>query len=192
MGPRSCELLGAGHGVRTTIGLRKCGNLARSPSRFPRRGGRPLQRIAAHGAGISAAAICDRRCDKASLHSPCPAKPGRPREASWEYNCPTESEWDPQVHVGDSDEMRAEYNFSGGVRGKHVEAYRAGTNVVFLEPDLVAAFPDSASVNHALRLLVRLAQSKEVTGGQGEKPRRPTSRRRHQPKAKAQPRVSRG
>ena len=79
------------------------------------------------------------------------------------------------IHVDDSDEMRPEYDFSGGVRGKHVQAYRAGTNVVFLEPDLVAAFPDSASVNHALRLLIRLAQSKGVAGGRAEKPRRATS-----------------
>ena len=98
----------------------------------------------------------------------------------------------PQVHAGDSDEMRAEYDFSGGIRGKHVQAYRAGTNVVFLEPDLVAAFPDSASVNHALRLLIRLAQSKGVTGGRAEKLRRPTNRRPHKSKAKARPRATRG
>jgi Ribonuclease toxin, BrnT, of type II toxin-antitoxin system len=46
------------------------------------------------------------------------------------------------------------------VRGKHYKAYQAGINVVFLEPDIAAAFPDSASVNQALRLLVRLSKSK--------------------------------
>jgi hypothetical protein len=56
--------------------------------------------------------------------------------------------------------MRPEYEFSRGKRGVHHEAYRAGTNVVLLEPDLVDA--DSASVNQALRLLVRLSRSKEV------------------------------
>ncbi len=61
------------------------------------------------------------------------------------------------------DEMRREYDFSKGVRGVHHEAYRAGTNVVLLEPDLVEAFPDSASVNQALRLLVRLSRSKALT-----------------------------
>ena len=35
------------------------------------------------------------------------------------------------------DEMRPEYDFSKGVRGVHHEAYRAGTNVVLLEPDLI-------------------------------------------------------
>ncbi len=38
----------------------------------------------------------------------------------------------------DKDELRPEYDFSHGVRGKHYyEAYRAGTNVVFLDPDTV-------------------------------------------------------
>ena len=38
-----------------------------------------------------------------------------------------------QIHQSDNDEMRPEYDFSKGVRGKHHQAYRAGTNVVFLE-----------------------------------------------------------
>jgi hypothetical protein len=59
----------------------------------------------------------------------------------------------------DSDEMRTEYDFSHGVRGKHYEAYRAGTNVVFLDPDLAKVFPDSASVNQILRLLLQLAKA---------------------------------
>jgi hypothetical protein len=52
--------------------------------------------------------------------------------------------------------LRQEYNFDGGVRGKHHAAYRAGTNVVFLDPDIAAAFPDSSSVNRVLRLLLEL------------------------------------
>ena len=51
----------------------------------------------------------------------------------------------------DDDEMRAEYDFSGGVRGKYAEAYRQGTNVVLLESDLAKVFRDSATVNQALR-----------------------------------------
>jgi hypothetical protein len=69
----------------------------------------------------------------------------------------------PESPRANTDEMRPEYDFSHGKRGVHHEAYRAGTNVVFLEPDLVDAFPDSASVNQALRLLVRLSRSKAVT-----------------------------
>jgi hypothetical protein len=52
------------------------------------------------------------------------------------------------------DEMRPEYDLSHGVRGKHHAAYRAGTNVVLLDADVARAFPDSASVNRALRLLL--------------------------------------
>ncbi len=58
----------------------------------------------------------------------------------------------------EQDDMRAEYDFSGGVRGKHHEAYKDGTNVVFLEPDVAKVFTDSASVNRVLRLLLRLAK----------------------------------
>lgn len=55
-------------------------------------------------------------------------------------------------------EMRPEYDFSGAVRGKHHEAYKNGTNVVFLDTDVATAFTDSASVNRALRLLLDLAR----------------------------------
>ena len=52
-------------------------------------------------------------------------------------------------------EMRAEYDFSGGVRGKYVDRYRRGVNVVLIDPELSEAFPDAKSVNDALRSLVR-------------------------------------
>jgi hypothetical protein len=54
-------------------------------------------------------------------------------------------------------EMRAEYDFSGGVRGKYVDRYRRGGNVILLEPEVAAAFPDSKSVNDALRALLEIA-----------------------------------
>ncbi len=64
-----------------------------------------------------------------------------------------------QASKTDSDtQMRAEYDIRGGVRGKYYERYRQGTNVVVLEPDIAAVFPDSASVNQALRLLIRVAR----------------------------------
>ena len=50
--------------------------------------------------------------------------------------------------------MRAEYDFSGGVRGKYTERYRFGSNVVLLEPEVTAAFPNSKAVNDALRSLI--------------------------------------
>lgn len=54
-----------------------------------------------------------------------------------------------------SDEMRPEYDFSGGVRGKYAAAYAEGTNIVKLSPDVAAVFRDAEAVNDALRGLVR-------------------------------------
>ena len=59
-------------------------------------------------------------------------------------------------------EMRAEYDFSAGIRGKYVERYRRGTNIVLLDPELAEAFPDSKSVNDALRALVAIAARSET------------------------------
>jgi len=61
----------------------------------------------------------------------------------------------------EKDELRPEYDLSqlkGRVRGKYVERYRAGTNLVLLEPDVAAAFPDAKAVNEALRLLIKVAE----------------------------------
>ena len=53
-----------------------------------------------------------------------------------------------------SSEIKAEYDFSGGVRGKYVDRYRRGINVVLIDPELAEVFPDSKSVNDALRGLL--------------------------------------
>ena len=58
-----------------------------------------------------------------------------------------------------AEEMRAEYDIRGGVRGKYYERYQKGTNVVLLEPDVAAVFHDSQSVNRALRMLIDLART---------------------------------
>jgi uncharacterized membrane protein len=52
------------------------------------------------------------------------------------------------------DRLRAEYDFSAGVRGKHHAAY-AAARMVELEADVARAFPDSAAVNRALRAVLR-------------------------------------
>jgi hypothetical protein len=62
------------------------------------------------------------------------------------------------------DELRSEYDFSqikGGVRGKYVERYRAGTNLVLLDPDVAQAFPNEIAVNDALRMLIQVAQRQQ-------------------------------
>lgn len=55
-----------------------------------------------------------------------------------------------QDKVGD-DEIREQYDFRGGVRGKYAAAYAEGTNVVLLDSDVAQVFRDSATVNQALR-----------------------------------------
>ena len=67
--------------------------------------------------------------------------------------------------VEEENEMLPEYDFSKGVRGKYARRYAEGTNVVVLSPDLARFFPDSESVNRALRALVEVARrSVKVTG----------------------------
>ncbi|MCX6027965.1 MAG: hypothetical protein NT169_01525 [Chloroflexi bacterium] len=76
--------------------------------------------------------------------------------------------------------MRAEYDFTGGVRGKHYKALRDGYTVkihqadgttvvqhykiengaVMLDPDVREYFPDSDTVNNALRSLIALIPKK--------------------------------
>jgi hypothetical protein len=59
------------------------------------------------------------------------------------------------------DELRREYDLSklkGGVRGKYVARYSAGTNLVLLSPDVAEHFPDEQSVNTALRGLIQVAK----------------------------------
>ncbi len=69
--------------------------------------------------------------------------------------------------------MLPEYDFTAAVRGKYYERYRQGTNVVLLDPDVAAAFQDSAAVNDALRLLVTLAEAKVTRRRTGHKEHRP-------------------
>ena len=54
----------------------------------------------------------------------------------------------------DRDTMRLHYDFRGGVRGKYVSRYRAGTNVVVLDPDVAEVFSNAVAVNRALRTLL--------------------------------------
>ncbi len=60
------------------------------------------------------------------------------------------------------DELRPQYDLrtllKDGVRGKYVERYRAGTNLVLLDPDVAMAFPDETAVNEALRLVIQLGE----------------------------------
>jgi hypothetical protein len=67
------------------------------------------------------------------------------------------------------DDLRPEYDLAlllkEGVRGKYASEYKAGTNVVLLEPDVAAAFPTPETVNEALRLVMRLSAIPVPTSG---------------------------
>ena len=60
-----------------------------------------------------------------------------------------------------NDAMRAAYDFSEGVRGKHAAQYAAGTNVVVIEPDVAAEFPTAREVNETLRAVAQLLQRRK-------------------------------
>ena len=69
-----------------------------------------------------------------------------------------------KIDSEEEDDLRPEYDFShmkGGVRGKYAEQYREGTNLILLDPDVAAAFPDAKAVNNALRQLLQQKQSPE-------------------------------
>ena len=53
------------------------------------------------------------------------------------------------------EELRPEYDFRAGVRGKYAEQFAAGTNLVLLDVDIARAFPNAAAVNRALRTYLR-------------------------------------
>jgi hypothetical protein len=55
-------------------------------------------------------------------------------------------------------EMRAEYDFSEGQRGKYAARFKEGAIVVVLEPDVAAVFPNSEAVNAALRKVAGLEE----------------------------------
>jgi thymidylate kinase len=55
-------------------------------------------------------------------------------------------------------EMQKEYDFSRGVRGKYHKRFMASSNVVVIDAELSKIFPDSKSVNLALRSLVSVAK----------------------------------
>ena len=80
------------------------------------------------------------------------------------------------------DDMRPEYDFTGGVRGKYARELREngymirvyntdgtftetrvlGEKTVVLESDVSEYFPDSQAVNHALRTLLSLVPDKRT------------------------------
>jgi hypothetical protein len=65
-----------------------------------------------------------------------------------------------------ADELRDEYDFTpeqmrAGIRGKYAGRHARGVNMVRLDPDVAAVFPDSESVNQALRSLAQIVRDRE-------------------------------
>ena len=62
-----------------------------------------------------------------------------------------------RADLEDDGDLRSESDASalvGGVRGKHLERFRAGTNLALLVSEVRAAFPTDEAVNKALRSLM--------------------------------------
>jgi hypothetical protein len=70
----------------------------------------------------------------------------------------------PKSDRNQNDDMRPEYDLSGGIRGRFFKEYQQGNNVVLLDSDVAGVFPDSRTVNHTLRLLIQLAEKKATAG----------------------------
>lgn len=64
------------------------------------------------------------------------------------------------------DELRPEYDetsLKNGIRGKYAQQYAAGTNIVRLAPDVIAAFSTEEAVNEALRFVMKImADAKQL------------------------------
>ncbi|MDP3745184.1 MAG: hypothetical protein Q8Q76_12730 [Methylotenera sp.] len=60
-----------------------------------------------------------------------------------------------------SDDLRPEYSredLGKGVRGKFLNSYNKGTNLVLLNPEIAKAFSNSAAVNEALSNLLQFTK----------------------------------
>lgn len=62
-------------------------------------------------------------------------------------------------------DMREEYDFSDGVRGKYADRFAEGSNVVVLDPDVAAEFKTRKAVNDALR--AQLKNGRRASGDEG-------------------------
>jgi len=65
----------------------------------------------------------------------------------------------------DDQEMREEYDFSDGARGKYASRFEKGSNVVVLDPDVAAEFQTRQAVNDALREQLERKRSGDEAAG---------------------------
>ena len=79
-----------------------------------------------------------------------------------------------------ANDMLPEYDFAsmkGGVRGKYATQYRAGTNLVLLDPELAEVFPTDAAVNEALRAVLHMTKAVRLPNKRMPRPRKKAARR---------------
>lgn len=57
---------------------------------------------------------------------------------------------------------RPEYDFRKGIRGKYARRYAEGTNLILLEPELAAEFPDSRAVSRALKAYLKIRPKRHI------------------------------
>lgn len=74
----------------------------------------------------------------------------------------TSDQPDAGVPTRDPDELLPEYDpalIRAGERGRYAARYARGTNLVPLDPDVAAAFPDPVEVNAVLRAVAGLIRA---------------------------------
>jgi hypothetical protein len=76
----------------------------------------------------------------------------------------------------DRDTLRPEYDFSRAVRGVTAARYAEGTNIVAIDPQVRDVFPDSGTVNEALRALAPLLREQRGRPGRTKRSSRPQPR----------------
>lgn len=73
-------------------------------------------------------------------------------------------------NINESADLRPEYelDFSKAVRGKYYKQYVESSNVVVLDSDVSARFPNASAVNAALRAMLQFtAQAASLTSNPG-------------------------
>jgi hypothetical protein len=63
-----------------------------------------------------------------------------------------------------NNDLKPEYDFSNGIKGKYVSRLAKGANIAVLDSDVASIFPDSASVNEALRALAQIIHARSEKG----------------------------
>lgn len=64
----------------------------------------------------------------------------------------------------DPRDVRPEYDFAGGVRGRYADQFPGGVTLAQIDPDVAEAFPSSQAINDALRSMLAARQRRSHQG----------------------------